>query len=283
MGGKVFHLNRRVNQEELDTFCVSWNLDDGMSCRACCDSTYFRFDLLGTPRSAWNKSAARVFAADYIKTNKLSKKCLEEVMEAFFTRIKNLQAQYKLQLKGPTVVLAAKIKRRRDFRKYSVGSETYVKTFSHSRQLFQRRIFIAIFIPLLRCHVDMLERLGVDGMSSDESDTEEVIGNAYIRRNNTRYRAKRPLWRATIVDAWLRVFDTCYVVWRRTATGSMHGSAVHVRGRSADNWSSSKSFVAGLEKNAYNHEWLSARADIDITVRPLDKAYAFNHDCRIYE
>ena len=150
-------------------------------------------------------------------------------------------------------------------------------------QLFQRRIFIAMFIPLLRCHVDILERLGVEGMSSNESDTEEAIGDAYVRRNNTRYRAKRPVWRAVVLDAWLRVFDTCYVVWRRTATGSMHGSAVHLRERSADDWSSSKSFVAGLERNAYNPEWLATRADIDITIRPLDKAYIFSHDCRIYE
>ena len=121
MNGKVFNLNRRVNNEELETFRASWNVDDGMSCRPCCDSTYFRFDLLGTPRSAWNKSAARVFTIDFIKTHKLSKKRFDEVVEAFFTRIKNLQAQYKLKLKGPTVVLAAKIKRRRDFRKYSVS------------------------------------------------------------------------------------------------------------------------------------------------------------------
>ena len=69
-----------------------------------------------------------------------------------------------------------------------------------------------MLIPLLRCHVDMLERVGVEGMSSDESDTEEAIGNAYVRRNNTRYRAKQPVWQAIILDAWLRVFDTCYVL-----------------------------------------------------------------------
>ena len=140
-----------------------------------------------------------------------------------------------------------------------------------------------MFIPLLRCHVDILERLGVEGMSSDESDTEEVIGNLYARRNNTRYRVKRPVWRAVVLDAWLRVFDTCYIVWCRTSTGSMHGSAVHLRERSADNWSSSKSFVAGLERNVYRPEWLATRTDFDITVRPLATAYAFSHDCRIYE
>ena len=121
MGGKVFSLSRRVNQEELATFCASWNIDNGMSCRPCCSSEYFRFNLLGTPKSAWNRSAARVFAMDYIKTYKLSKKHFDGVAEAFFSRVKYLQAQYKLRLKGPTVVLAAKIERRRNFRKYSVS------------------------------------------------------------------------------------------------------------------------------------------------------------------
>lgn len=140
-----------------------------------------------------------------------------------------------------------------------------------------------MFIPLMQCHVKILERLGVEGMSSDESDTEEVIGNAYVRCNNTRYRVKRPVWRAVVLDAWLRVFDTCYIVWRRTSSDTMHGSAVHLRERSADNWSSSKRFVSGLEKNAYNSEWLATRANTDLTVYPLDGLYTFTHDSRIYE
>ena len=45
----------------------------------------------------------------------------------------------------------------------------------------------------------MLERLGVAGMSSDESDTAEVLGNASVRNTHTRYRVKRPRWRAPVV------------------------------------------------------------------------------------
>lgn len=129
MGGRLFSLNRRVNQEELDAFSASWQFDNGMSCRACCESTFFRFDLLGTPRSDWNKSAAQVFTLDFLKTYNLSKKNFDDIAEAFFTRVKNLHAQYKLQLKGPTAVLAAKIKRRRDFRKYAVGLSTKAPFF----------------------------------------------------------------------------------------------------------------------------------------------------------
>ncbi len=70
----------------------------------------------------------------------------------------------------------------------------------------------------------MLERLGVAGMSSDESDTVEALGNATLRDNNTRYRVKRPRWRAPILEAWLRIFDTCYIIWRRTSTDAMHGA-----------------------------------------------------------
>lgn len=129
MGGRIFCLNRRVNQEELDAFSASWQFDNGMSCRACCESTFFRFDLLGTPKSDWNKSAAQVFTVNFLKTYNLSKKLFNNVAEAFFTRVKNLQAQYKLQLKGPTAVLGAKIKRRRDFRKYAVSLSMNTRIF----------------------------------------------------------------------------------------------------------------------------------------------------------
>lgn len=153
----------------------------------------------------------------------------------------------------------------------------------HDIQLFQRRIFIASFVPLLRRHVNMLERLGVAGMSSDESDTAEVLGNASIRNENTRYRVKRPRWRAPVLETWLRVFDTCYIVWRRTSTDAIHGAPVHLRERPSNSWSYSKKFVTCLEKNAYDAQWLHACTNVDVVLLPRDDQYDFTHDSRILE
>lgn len=121
----MLSLCRRVNQEELDTFAASWNVDGGLSCRACCGPNYFRFDLTGSPRSSWNKSAACVFASDFISTYQVSNKTFGDILEAFFVQIKTLQAQHRLQVKGPTTLMVAKVWRRRDYRKYSVSIMDY--------------------------------------------------------------------------------------------------------------------------------------------------------------
>ena len=117
----MFSFRRRVNQEESDAFAASWNLDNGLSCRPCCGPDYFRFDLTGKPRSPWNKSAARVFATDSITTHHVSTRSFDDIMEAFFVRIKTLQAQYRLQLKGPATLILSRAQRRREYRKYSVS------------------------------------------------------------------------------------------------------------------------------------------------------------------
>ena len=129
----------------------------------------------------------------------------------------------------------------------------------------------------------MLEQLGVAGMSSDESDTAEVLGNASVRNTHTRYRVKRPRWRAPVVEMWLRVFDMCYIVWHCTSTDAMHGAPVYLCERPSNSWSSSKKFVAGLEKNAYDAEWLSGCAHLDIVLLPRNGQYDFTHDSKILE
>ncbi len=122
MGGKnMFSPRRRVNQEELDAYAASWNLDNGLSCHPCCGPDYFRFDLIGKPRSPWNKSAARVFAIDFITAHQVSKRSFDDIIESFFVRVKTLQAQYRLQLKGPATLILSKAQRRREYRKYSVS------------------------------------------------------------------------------------------------------------------------------------------------------------------
>ncbi len=117
----MFSLRRRVNQEELEAFAASWNLDDGVSCRPCCGPDYFRFDLTSKPKSPWNRSAARVFATDFITTYQVSKRAFDDIVASFFVRVKTLQAQYRLRLKGPMTVLMSKVQRRREYRKYTVS------------------------------------------------------------------------------------------------------------------------------------------------------------------
>lgn len=69
-----------------------------------------------------------------------------------------------------------------------------------SIQLFQRRRRIAKDIAPLNTHLDILDALGTDGMSSDESivdsDTRQV-----------KYRITKPEWRHPRLHNWLKFFD----------------------------------------------------------------------------
>lgn len=113
----------------------------------------------------------------------------------------------------------------------------------------------------------MLEMLGPEGMSSDESETEVIMG-----QRKTTYHVKRQPWRARFLARNLRIIDC-----DRNATNA-YGNAppgnpprdrrrvsttmVHVSRRVA---------TAGLPMNYYDAEWfnkLSARDRRDLHVQP---------------
>jgi hypothetical protein len=106
---------------------------------------------------------------------------------------------------------------------------------------------------------EMLEDLGVDGMSSDE---EEIIDG------RTQYLIVLPEWRNPRVTIWLRIFDGLCLYHRRRV------GAVDARGRmprtriATTRLSTSKKFVAGLPENAYRRAWLEKQLDVRNVVRP---------------
>lgn len=124
-------------------------------------------------------------------------------------------------------------------------------------------------------HLDMLERLGVDGMSSDESDSDDL---PRVRRKRVSFKVLTPRWRNPALSDWLHTFDTVGWIHRRDK-GPTRG--LHPRHRlhnqRTPKFSNSKKFVPGLPFNAYKTEWLDARLDVDFAVYPEPERYEFSH------
>jgi hypothetical protein len=116
----------------------------------------------------------------------------------------------------------------------------------------------------------MLEDLGVDGMSSDE---EEEVGDGI------QYRILAPKWRSPMLTPWLRIFDILYQ-HNRLENNSNDKRGAFPRRRVAPpvwTWSTSKRFVSGLPINAYRTEWLEEQFDVANAVHPAPAA-VYRHD-----
>ena len=90
-------LKPMVAPEVLEVFARAWNHDNGRRCNPCCTIEDFKIDLLGAPRSPWNKSAAKIFCQDFIRHYGLEPTIalVEDIEGAFHTRIKSLKDKLK--------------------------------------------------------------------------------------------------------------------------------------------------------------------------------------------
>jgi hypothetical protein len=125
----------------------------------------------------------------------------------------------------------------------------------------------------------MIQRLGIDGMSSDESDYGELPRNPPARMRPPRYYVLQPLWRHPDLSAFLETFDVVYCILRRLSI-SRRGAYARLRQQNATTvkYSTSKAFVPGLSVSTYSANWLEARGDVEFVVFPSSEPYSFTHD-----
>ncbi|KIN92877.1 hypothetical protein M404DRAFT_11540, partial [Pisolithus tinctorius Marx 270] len=120
----------------------------------CCTVEDFRIDLEGLPRSEWNKSAALVFTQEYLKCHRGRQgenHTLEYVVKAWLTHVMTLRTRYKVKELDDEDKTERKARNRRRQRKHETAYEY--------GEIKDRAVAI-------------VESLGQDGMSSDESDHE---------------------------------------------------------------------------------------------------------------
>ena len=125
-----------VSQKEIH----AWSPKHG----PCCTVTNFCIDLDGLPRSEWNKSAAEVFAAEYLKCHAGENHTLEYITEAWLTRVTAIRAQYKLQQRNESEVKSLKVQRCRRQRKHEVRTAMF---FLSSRILISQSCTLAASKP----------------------------------------------------------------------------------------------------------------------------------------
>ncbi|KAJ7690148.1 hypothetical protein B0H14DRAFT_2652525 [Mycena olivaceomarginata] len=213
----------------------------------------FRFDVQGTPRSPWNKSAARVFSHLTIQQLGLpnSLEMFNAITKAFETYVDHIIRRYKLSLKTAEEQALERSKHSKYGRKYQ--KELNIFSF------FTDGRFIGYLFPPLRKHASMLELLGVDGMSSDESGQED---------DRDEYKILAPLWRASedLAGSGKSSGSTRDIPHRRILTNAK---------------SRNKKFVAGLPHNVYDQAWIAGEKLTEEVLYPTPDAYDFNHEPNI--
>ena len=142
--------------------------------------------------------------------------------------------------------------------------------------MWERRYTLCDLYAELRRHKRILEYLGPEGMSSDESDYETGEVQYYVYR--------KP-WRAEIVTTFLRVLDKLHFYRRfKAAPSSFRGSPPRTR-IFTNLISTTQNFVANLPINAYEVKWFRTLSPVVAKniVAPNPQPYDFAHDDAILQ
>ncbi|PPQ84896.1 hypothetical protein CVT24_013044 [Panaeolus cyanescens] len=263
LGKYTFRERNLVSVEEAEAFALTWDseLQSGPS---CCDIDSFRIALDSDPTCAWNMSASRVFAHNFLQKHHSSKVGLNVVAQRFIGRICSLKKKYKQCRGGTALRLTALQHGRRMSRKNNV--------------LFHRRRWVFNRHPDLRRHLDVIDKLGVAGMSSDDSDHEQFPAE---RRSTARpgqsisFVVLKPQWRSELLSEVLHLTDSLYPLLRTADTDDLRGAAPHHRIRVNTIWSRSRKFPKGQPRNSYDYAWRMRKSDLEFIVAP---APDYNYD-----
>ncbi|KAK7436337.1 SUN domain-containing protein 3 [Stygiomarasmius scandens] len=241
-------LNFDPTDAEAEVFASTWNAraPDGPN---SCDRDRFRIYLGGRPTHAWNQSAARVFAEVLISDGETPYGEADRItlQHAFMVRLRSLIKDFRSSKSGISKQERDKANRRRE------------RKAAH--------------------HTDILARLGVDGMSSDE----EVNTVPYMHEYHVRY----PRWRARSLGVFLHTIDRVHLLRREEEQGR-YGNFPHLRVRPQDLEENDiyveGKFVPQLPKNAYDPDWLRGRPrrQMQQYIRPEEVEHDFVHDPQIY-
>ncbi|KAH9037590.1 hypothetical protein EDB85DRAFT_1888287 [Lactarius pseudohatsudake] len=214
------------SSSQLSTFIAEWE-STGHGAKAC-EATCINFmiHLAGNPKSLWNKTACN-------DTPEMQK----SIEKAFTTRVKSL----KCQLKRDALPQAEKAVERS---KHSQKQHKY-KLFQHHRE-------IAKYYSPLTKHLGLLDTLGVNGMSSDESavdaDTTRVT-----------YTIIKPSWRHSLLHNWLKVFDQLHHQNHINSWSTdKHGTFAHIH-TGSHKVHETVHAPPHLPINAYDPKWLESR------------------------
>lgn len=110
-----------VSNQEAKEFTESW--ENGPP--HCCTAESFRIDIRGAPRSAWNRSAAQVFARSYVGHYRIqaNAETLNDIADKAMTRIKSLRAVFRKKNMSHQQRIELERAGRRYGRKFTVSAD----------------------------------------------------------------------------------------------------------------------------------------------------------------
>lgn len=131
-------------------------------------------------------------------------------------------------------------------------------------------------------HMKLIAALGVDGVSEDESDYDELESNLPSRTRAPRYYILHARWRNPALRPFLHVLDLIYCIVRRV---SLRRRGAYTRQRQDSStsirYTAKSSFVPGCSISVYSPEWLASHADVTFVVRPSPDPYDFTHEADV--
>jgi hypothetical protein len=167
---------RTPEPSRVSTFATEWKRI-GQGAKAC-DATPadFMIDVAGLPRSPWNISVAWVFSNHFIRKMRYNDtpEMQKAIEKAFTNRIRSLKSRRKKEGLSQAERAVERSQHAQRQRKYQVNLSVLVRASLHLKllstmKLFQRRRNIAKLVRPLSEHLGILDALGDDGMSTDES------------------------------------------------------------------------------------------------------------------
>jgi hypothetical protein len=150
----------------------------------------------------------------------------------------------------------------------------------HTIKLFHRRRNAAKAFEPLTKHLDILDALGEDGMSTDESEIEPLAVGS-----RTSYKVTKPEWRHPDLHHWLSIFDGVHEVIRaRNYDRDKRGARAHVRDLSRKVHRKTCA-PRHLPINAYDPNWIDSREPLYVNhmlCPRMDQQYDFTHSPNVY-
>ena len=150
-------------------------------------------------------------------------------------------------------------------------------TITHLQcKLFQRRCGTTKLFDPLKKHLDILDTLGMNGMSSDESAVDCDV-------KQITYTVVKPDWQHPDLHNWLKVFDQLHY-WNHINSWSLdkRGAFPHIH-IGSQRVHKNVHVPKGLPINAYDPRWLEGREPLYVNevLCPTREPYTFTHSSNV--
>ncbi|CAG8605338.1 15219_t:CDS:2 [Acaulospora colombiana] len=203
------------------------------------NSNNFVLDWGTRATTQWTKDCAGIFARDFCSRHKsepfpllIGKVDLMEVENAFLTHILYLKRLYLKEKVDP------------------IGAAADKGLMDQRSRSFRRRVALMKYHDFPSDSITMVKSLGVDGVSSEESDGESESGSDRI------FKIKRLSWRSPDLTTFLRRIDELPL--KKRGKRPLYQRRLRRRRVVADINSEGRDAVPSLPSNLYRTEWLQS-------------------------